>query len=202
MSSCVVHGCSNPVKVVSRGLCNAHYQKLMIYGDPNKGRMQKTRPGEPFNFATEVSRSNEKIECIFWPYAKAGAGYGTLSISGKMVYAHRLVCEMVHGIPPTNRHEVAHSCGNGHLSCINPNHLRWATREDNLKDKIIHGTTNRGEQSPRAKLTKHDVLQIRSLAGVISQQKIAFKYGISQRTVWQIINRERWSWLHADEDAA
>lgn len=36
-NTCSVDGCGNPVKVIKRGLCSKHYQRLMLHGDPLAG---------------------------------------------------------------------------------------------------------------------------------------------------------------------
>jgi len=47
-----------------------------------------------------------------------------------------------------------------HLGCINPKHLRWATRQQNALDALEHGTSSMfaaGEAHPNAKLSQADV---------------------------------------------
>lgn len=193
---CSVDGCHERVHVISRGLCSAHYQRMMIYGDPLGGGKKHARKGEPIRFIIETALSYAGDDCLLWPYAKAGRGYGTLSIDGRLSYAHRFVCELSNGPPPTPRHEAAHSCGNGHLGCVSPHHLRWATRRENHADKIEHGTHNRGERCASSKLTAAEVLEIRSLAGALPQSQIGAKFGVSQTTAGQIIRRARWGWLN------
>lgn len=65
-------------------------------------------------------------------------GYGLIRIDGVMCRVHRLVCIRRHGPPPTDDLEAAHSCGNA--GCVNPRHIRWATRFENAADKKLHGT--------------------------------------------------------------
>lgn len=48
----------------------------------------------------------------------------------------RLVCEEAYGGAPTSKHEAAHATLLGCVGglCINPSHLRWATRRENQLD--------------------------------------------------------------------
>jgi hypothetical protein len=43
-----------------------------------------------------------------------------------------------------------------------------------------------GEANPSAKLAEHQAIEIRALAGSLSQRKIAERYGVSRSTVSQI----------------
>jgi hypothetical protein len=62
-----------------------------------------------------------------------------------------------------------------------------------MEDRVMHGTSHRGEQHPSVKLTADNVDSIRALSGVISQKKIGELYGIDQSWISRIINRKFWS---------
>jgi hypothetical protein len=109
-----------------------------------------------------------------------------------MESVHRIICEEINGPPPTLKHEVAHSCGQGRLGCVTPKHLRWATRVENREDMIAHGTRNYGERNGGAKLTKPQVLAIRATPRTISNRQIARNYGVSETTVHAILARKKW----------
>jgi len=51
--------------------------------------------------------------------------------------ASRHMCRMAHGEPESGE-AARHLCGNGHLSCVNPTHLRWGTVYENIRDKELH----------------------------------------------------------------
>jgi hypothetical protein len=136
--------------------------------------------------------------CLQWPFAKCRNGYGRVNwpdYKGTKMTASRAMCIAAHGDPPSPKHEAAHSCGNGHAGCVNPNHLRWATKKENQHDRIRHGTTNRGERQGRSKLTEQDVLTIRQLYPSMTQPALAKRYGVDQSTISDIVLRRRWSWL-------
>jgi len=134
---CSVAGCGKGGKIV-RGLCGTHYRRWQRHGDPLAGRYRAPN-GEPQRYLSDVVLAHKSDECLIWPYARDGKGYAAVVIDGVTVVAPRMVCESVNGPPPTPEHETAHSCGRGHEGCINPGHLRWATREENQGDRIEHG---------------------------------------------------------------
>jgi hypothetical protein len=128
-----------------------------------------------------------------WPYAKANYGYGEVVVDGRKRLAHRIVCELANGPAPEGKNDAAHSCNN--RLCINPNHLRWATRAENIDDMVGHGTAQRGERSPLSKLTEDQVRQIRALDGKVGRTEIGRRFGISHATVYAILERKSWFWL-------
>jgi hypothetical protein len=127
-------------------------------------------------------------ECIEWPHARTSAGYGTLVYEGTKHYTHRLALQRATGIDGDGL-EAAHGpCHNP--SCMNPRHLRWATRAENCADKKRDGTMNWGEQCPAHRLTERDVRVIRASG---EQGKVlAEKYGVGEATISQARNRRTW----------
>ena len=193
VSLCSIPGCDKPVRVKSRGWCNAHWLRWSRYGDPVAGGVMRDTA---YRYLRDVVLPyNDKDECLFWPFNKTSDGYGRIGIGGERVAVHRHVCEEVDGPPPTEKHEAAHSCGNGHLACVNPHHLSWKTRAENFADKLSHGTHNRGERNGYAKLTEEVVREIKALKGKMSQRDIARRFGASQQQVSKIQRGDSWSWL-------
>jgi hypothetical protein len=125
-------------------------------------------------------------ECLFWPFGKSN-GYGVFGYLGEAYYAHRYMCELVNGPPPSDDYEAAHSCGRGAQGCINPRHLDWKTRTDNQLDRALHGTKATG---PRGKIKPEDAEQIRILRDYLPQREIAAMFGISRSNV---------SFIHCDK---
>lgn len=192
-SLCAVSGCDKPVR--NRGWCNSHYLRWRRHGDPLGGGTSTAAAGAPEKHLREVVLTYEGDDCLIWPFAKAGKGYGVITQDGKQVLVHRIVCKDAHGEPPTPEHEVAHSCGNGYGGCVAKRHLRWATRAENIADKRIHGTMARGERQGASKLKEDDIRAIRRMAGRRSQRQIAGIFNVSQRQVGRIIRDLSWSWL-------
>lgn len=132
----------------------------------------KKGEGETFKWLL-AHASYDSDECLIWPYSIDNyGGYGHLGYNGKMYLAHRLMCILAHGEPPTPKHQASHSCGKGHEGCVNPKHISWKTTSDNLKDRRKHGT-HKGAIGNRTNLPYGVIDRIRELKGVVSQYKIS-----------------------------
>jgi hypothetical protein len=154
----------------------------------SKKGIKMTSWGAPQAFL-DISFSMETDECIIWPYAKTGDGTAEINKNGKILRVPRIICEKIHGKPPTYRHQAAHSCGNGHLGCINWKHLSWKKPGENNIDMVLHGTLN------TQKLNKNDILEIRRLYGKMTQRKIAEKFNVSLSTIESILSKKTWSYI-------
>jgi hypothetical protein len=184
--TCSVDGCE---KVhYARGWCGMHYMRWREHGDPLGG---STFEGEPLRWIKEVAIQHEGCGCLIWPFSKCNKGYGTVKHQGRTAKVHRLVCAIANGQPPGEKHHAAHSCGNGHLGCVNPRHLRWATAKENSRDTFIHGKRRRCG----AKLSDCNVREIRRLSSVLPTQKIAKKFKVSCGTVRDVASRTTWAWV-------
>lgn len=137
-------------------------------------------------------KSYQEDDCIVWPMCRIKNGYGTVYFAGKQLYAHRLMCEMVKGPPPSPTHEAAHSCGNGHGGCVNPRHLSWKTISENLRDCRRHGTHVRNRSGAKGKLTPRNVMLMRRLKGIHTQAEIAAQFGVSEPTMRDILSGRTW----------
>jgi hypothetical protein len=124
--------------------------------------------------------------CLIWPFYRNPNGYGQLGYLGEDHWAHRFMCELANGPPPTPEHEAAHSCGNGKGGCAHPKHLSWKTKTENLLDCREHGTHSRHFDGNRGRLTDDQVAGIRALKGKKTQVEIAFTFGVSEPTVRDI----------------
>lgn len=186
MKRCSVEGCKKPA--ARRGLCHAHRHRLERYGSPL--RSAPPRDDRCQVFLTEAIH-HQGHGCLLWPFAASG-GYARIHTCGKAHKVAILVCLAVHGPKPTEAHEVAHSCGE--CMCVNPMHLRWATRQENEADKLIHGRRVRGERTWCAKLTTTQVQLIRSPPEV-NYRKLAVDLGISKETIKSVRYRKTWAWL-------
>lgn len=187
---CSIQNCGKPAD--RRGWCRAHYIRWHRHGDPLEGR---TAVGDPLRFLNDVVMAHEAHECITWPYSRESQGRGIIKLGGKMELVHRVVCERVNGAPPTPEHHAAHSCGKGHLGCISPKHLSWKTCAENMADKLIHGTHQRGERVGTSKLTESDVIQILALKGKKPVKELASEFGVTKEAIYRIHSRTNWSWV-------
>lgn len=127
-------------------------------------------------------------ECLPWPFSVKNNGYGQFGANGVRGRSpHREMCILVHGAPPTSRHEAAHSCNK--RNCMNPRHLSWKTRSENQLDRAIHGTKALGTYRRNPKLSAEKAVAIRALQGKYTQAVIAAQFGVSDTTVRAIFAR-------------
>lgn len=183
---CSIDGCA--VQSYARGWCRNHYERWKRHGDPLAGG---TANGAPLRFLESIFTHFED-NCIIWPFGRTLGGYAFIKHDGHQRLTSRIVCERFNGKPPSPKHQSAHSCGKGHLGCINGRHLSWKTSKENRADMLAHGTMPQGERHPRARLTENDVHAIRSLAGTATQREIAGHFGVKEVTVNAIISRRNW----------
>ena len=146
---------------------------------------KRTANGAPLEFIMETALRWDSDECLHWPYASI-KGYGVLAYNGKRWLAHRLVCRISHGPSPDEANDAAHECGKGHLGCVNPKHLKWKSRSDNISDKILHGTHKSGDAHWNFRVTPEVTEAILAMKGKASQRRIGEKFGVSQMTVSRI----------------
>lgn len=175
----------------AKDLCQKHYMRLFRHGDPLAGR---TPDGELLKFYNEVVLQFDGDECLIWPFGRTN-GYGQIKRDGRTRLVHRILCEDAYGPPPTPEHQAAHSCGKGHLGCVNKHHLSWKTPKENQADRIIHGTHSRGENNAVAKLTEDQAREIIGLTGHLSRKQIAEKFGVSAQNISSIQTGKAWAWL-------
>lgn len=186
---CSVDDCTKPSD--RRGYCTAHYMRWRRGGSPTSGRIAR---GTIQAFFDNVVRTEVGDECLQWPFSRTNGGYATGKIDGEQRNVSRYICVVTLG-PPSAGCQAAHNCGNGHLGCVNPRHLEWKTRVDNMADTLKHGTRMRGERHHATNLKNADVLEIRRLEGVTTTRFLADKYNLTTEHVRLIQRRKSWSYL-------
>lgn len=141
-----------------------------------------------------MSRTREWLEahreyphdwCLIWPFARESrVGRGHVSVGeGETDWAHRVMCEMVKGPAPADKPQAAHSCGNGHLGCVNPRHLSWANNSENQLQRYVDGRGNPNAHGPRSMFTDEQIAEIRAKWGEFTQTKLAEMYNCSLGTI-------------------
>lgn len=135
---------------------------------------------------------SEKTSKYLKPYA-IGKGYRAVSVrhEGRSVevYVHRLVFESWYGVNPGSL-DVCHN--DGVRDNNRPDNLRADTRSANLADRAAHGTDQRGERNPAAKLSDAAVKEIRERrASGEKLREIAARFGVRESCVSRICNRKR-----------
>ena len=139
----------------------------------------------------------DEAGCWIWTRGKAGAGYGMIYQpgAGRSLYAHRVAADLAHGPCPEGK-EVMHSCDV--RACINPDHLSYGTRAENVRDMFAKGRNRlnprRGESHGMAKLTEAQVLDMRNQreAGA-SLSTLAKAFGVTPPGVHLIVTRKKWA---------
>ena len=148
-----------------------------------------------------VSKPNGENGCWLWMgprHKRKNKNYGIFWIrSLHEQETHRLSYILFKGPIPTGA-QILHSCDNP--PCVNPNHLRIGTPQDNVNDREKRGRSRHpvGIEHGRAKLTEKQVAEIRAsyvpnlkpIKGKIqigSQQFLANKYGVTKRAIRLIL---------------
>lgn len=80
----------------------------------------------------EQASSPSESGCVEWHRAKTASGYGVLTISKQLVYAHRLAYWLAHG-PVEPGMVIDHICHT--RACVNTDHLRVLTNEQNASEQ-------------------------------------------------------------------
>lgn len=185
---CLEPNCAMTVR--SRGLCNKHYLHFKYHGLSFPAGPLKPRPGSTKKFLTGLI-GHVGNECIPWPFFIASNGYGQAKLGSAHYVAHRLMCVLEYGEPPTPDSQAAHSCNN--RACVNPRHLRWASASENGFEKHAHGTMPRGESHSSAKLTSAMVKVI--CRSSLSSGNLARQFCVSVAAVKNVRSGRSWSWL-------
>lgn len=123
-------------------------------------------------------------ECILWQKAKNKAGYGITWHNNKWAYAHRAVMNAKKG------EVVLHTCDNP--SCVNPEHLIIGTSKQNSQDMVSKNRQAKGEKAGSAKLTKAQVIEIRTYKNKLPSRKVAVLFSISKTNVLDIWKNKIW----------
>ncbi len=136
---------------------------------------------------------------VLSPHKNVQTGYLCVDLyrnSKRTKYSiHHLVLVTFVGLPPTDKHEVAHFDGsrdNNHYS-----NLRWATRSENHLDKWRHGTLKlpmlKGVDTYNAKLNDRKIRKIRRLRiNGYSQRRLAKIFKVHRSTICDIIKDRTW----------
>lgn len=194
MVVCSVDGCGGPIK--GHGLCDKHYQRM------RKGRPLEGGKGSHGSIDDRFWRNVDKRDpsaCWMWIGHKRPNGYGQLHTGGrggKLISAHRYSCQAHHGDPKDERMVAMHSCDTP--GCVNPNHLRWGTASENIKeafDKLRKRPTIMvGVHHPRAILNEDQVRFVKSNAAM-GPSKLARICGVGKTTIRSVLSGKTWKHL-------
>ena len=137
---------------------------------------------------TLIDRLTKKCEpitetgCWIWTGNSEVAGYGRLTVDGKIMKAHRAMYIAIHGEVPKGK-IICHKCDVP--ACINPAHLYAGTLTDNLNDAYARGQRNKCENSS---IPAEIIKQIRSLKhSGESDKNISMITGVSRSHVNKVV---------------
>ena len=191
---CLVDGCLRTVQ--NTGMCNLHYQRKRVYGDPyHPGVLDRRTWEEKFLERVKIAGENE---C--WPWTGNSFhkfGYGMCSdprVKRRSIGAHRAAFLYWKGEITKGRH-VLHSCDNPR--CCNPSHLSLGSGADNVRDMQGKGRNTKRAYHPKAKLSEEDVSWIRKNytrrgTGHVTIPFLAKKYSVSTGTIGAILRNKNW----------
>lgn len=199
--SCTLKSCDRPH--YGHGYCLKHYKRWKKYGDPHAGG---TDWGAVPKWLNETAIPYKRDDCLVFPFSRDTFGYGKIKYKGRNIGAHVYVLRKTVGQKPTKNHECCHSCGNGHLGCVNPKHLYWGTRAENVQDAIAHGTWNSGPvlcgtDHPMAKRSPEKIKEaINLVRNGMTQTCASAVTGIPQRVISNVIHGKAWRSLGLYKD--
>jgi len=110
----------------AKGWCRAHY-----------AQSRRNRPMVPARPRSALERFMAKVAtdpstgCWIWTGSRTVHGYGSVSIHGDRMHAHRAAMKLLTEVEIAG-FEVDHRCGV--RACVNPAHLRRATRSENQQN--------------------------------------------------------------------
>jgi hypothetical protein len=120
-------------------------------------------------------------------HSRSHNGYPYMSLKGKNVRISHYIYKRFKGEIPEN-HIVMHACDNS--ACVNPDHLKTGTVDDNIQDKVNKGRQAKGSGNGRAKLTGEQVIAIRK--DPRSLRITAREYGVDYTVISNIRRRKTW----------
>jgi hypothetical protein len=126
-----------------------------------------------------------KGTCKEWTKARNEHGYGLAWCPSKRktVYAHRRAWIEHHRREIPEGMIVMHLCDNP--GCINPDHLKLGTHQDNMTDKALKGRAGK-------KLSARQAMEIKSRLENETPKSLAEEFGVSRQAVSLIATSRAW----------
>ncbi|HEV2155456.1 hypothetical protein [Bradyrhizobium sp.] len=133
--------------------------------------------------------------CHIWIGGLNEHGYGVFWNGERLEKAHRFALKAA-GVEVPDSADVLHRCD--FPPCVNPDHLfvgdAFANVDDMWAKRRATVLRRRGTAQAHAKLTDEKAAEIRRAytAFEANQYELAAIYGVSQRTIWNVINTRNW----------
>jgi hypothetical protein len=83
--------------------------------------------------------SHDGHDCLIWPFAKSGSGYGHVWLDGRHQSVHRVAYELTIGPIPEGL-QIDHLCRN--RTCFNPRHLEPVAQSVNIRRGVSFTSLN------------------------------------------------------------
>lgn len=147
-----------------------------------------------------VSVTDDPNECWLWTPATKDTTlgyYGALKGLGRTWLSHQAAWYFARR--PRPKLWILHKCGNS--LCCNPNHLYEGTPKQNSADRVLHGTSLRGEEVSVSKINNETVVSIKRRIKSQNGKKlneISRDFGLPYNLVWRIKSGLCWGWLNID----
>lgn len=144
-------------------------------------------------FWTKVIKAGPD-ECWLWTAYRSAHGHGQFRVTKKpsrVEHAHRYAYILSMGPIPEGM-VIRHKCDNP--PCVNPAHLEVGTHADNVADRVERGRSAIGSANGRAKLSEKTAegIRLRYAMGGNTKAQLSREYGVSQRTIADVINGKKW----------
>lgn len=196
---CTYPGCTKPN--AAKGLCQGHYQRWRITGDPEGGRRVERGKNLLDKATRKFLRGIRKLPDGCWTCDtayKTHRGYLHLQITENGVQhalkVHRFSYEHFVGPVPKGK-LVCHKCDV--RWCCNPKHLFPGTQSDNMQDMVRKGRGLVGEKSAKTKFNEADILRIyRYVDAGLSREAIGRRFGVAAVTISHIATGRNWKHLY------
>lgn len=184
---------------VKRKMCNKHYLRTYRHGSPLANAAPKRASEEVSGLIRKAAYADTE-ECII--LLDASGKRQQVKWGGMSMFASRAAWIERYGDPGDAL--VLHTCngGSGASGCININHLRVGTPDENSKDMVNSEQQGWGERARHAKLTEDQVLEIcrryKRYDPTNNGNALAREFGVSRATITAIVSGKTWKPLPRD----
>lgn len=202
MNMCIVDGCNEKIAYIKLGLCSKHYLRKYRYGDVDFIKSPKFGTKEDIYKLIKRKIKVDVNGCWVFYTGKGKRRFpGAVTYNGRKISTYVFMWEYNNNRVRPDGMEVCHSCDNP--PCCNPEHLWLGTHDDNMKDMVDKGRSQKcssGGGNGNSKITNKYADEIyriywkyRHLSDIKRSKKyiyikdLAKEYGVSYRCVYNIV---------------